>query len=100
MTYPQTLDYLFSKLPMYQRIGAAAYKADLNNTIAICKALETALNASRPPRPFPSPPHLRRPAIYSAAVYCLQSRGIGKQQIREQKPDFLWLPEVKKVIAK
>jgi dihydrofolate synthase/folylpolyglutamate synthase len=39
MTYPQTLDYLFSKLPMYQRIGAAAYKADLNNTIAICKEL-------------------------------------------------------------
>lgn len=39
MTYPQTLDYLFSKLPMYQRIGQAAYKADLNNTIAICKAL-------------------------------------------------------------
>jgi len=39
MTYPQTLDYLFSKLPMYQRIGVAAYKADLNNTIAICKAL-------------------------------------------------------------
>jgi dihydrofolate synthase/folylpolyglutamate synthase len=39
MTYLQTLDYLFTKLPMYQRIGAAAYKADLNNTIAICKAL-------------------------------------------------------------
>ena len=39
MTYPQTLDYLFTKLPMYQRVGAAAYKADLNNTIAICKAL-------------------------------------------------------------
>ena len=39
MTYQQTLDYLFAKLPMYQRIGAAAYKADLNNTIAICKAL-------------------------------------------------------------
>ena len=39
MTYQQTLDYLFTKLPMYQRIGAAAYKADLNNTIAICKAL-------------------------------------------------------------
>src|SRR6478735_6059971 len=39
MTYPQTLDYLFSKLPMYQRVGAAAYKADLNNTIAICNAL-------------------------------------------------------------
>ena len=39
MTYPQTLDYLFSKLPMYQRIGEAAYKADLNNTLAICKEL-------------------------------------------------------------
>lgn len=39
MTYPQTLDYLFSKLPMFQRIGAAAYKANLDNTIAICDAL-------------------------------------------------------------
>lgn len=39
MTYERTLDYLFTKLPMYQRVGAAAYKADLNNTIAICKAL-------------------------------------------------------------
>jgi dihydrofolate synthase/folylpolyglutamate synthase len=39
MTYPQTLDYLFSKLPMYQRVGAAAYKANLDNTIAICNTL-------------------------------------------------------------
>jgi len=39
MNYTQTLDYLFSRLPMYQRVGAAAYKADLNNTIAICNAL-------------------------------------------------------------
>ena len=39
MTYQQTLDYLFSRLPMFQRIGAAAYKANLDNTIAICKAL-------------------------------------------------------------
>lgn len=39
MNYNQTLDYLFSRLPMYQRVGAAAYKADLNNTIAICNAL-------------------------------------------------------------
>ncbi len=39
MTYPQTLDYLFSRLPMFQRIGAAAYKANLDNTFAICKAL-------------------------------------------------------------
>lgn len=39
MTYEKTLDYLFTKLPMYQRVGAAAYKADLNNTLAICKTL-------------------------------------------------------------
>ena len=39
MNYNQTLDYLFSRLPMYQRVGAAAYKADLKNTIAICKIL-------------------------------------------------------------
>jgi dihydrofolate synthase/folylpolyglutamate synthase len=39
MTYKQTLEYLFAKLPMYQRVGAAAYKANLDNTIAICAAL-------------------------------------------------------------
>ncbi len=39
MTYQQTLNYLFSQLPMYQRIGHAAYKADLNNTIEICRLL-------------------------------------------------------------
>ncbi|MES2565402.1 MAG: folylpolyglutamate synthase/dihydrofolate synthase family protein [Bacteroidota bacterium] len=39
MTYQQTLDYLFTKLPMYQRVGAAAYKANLDNTIAICNVL-------------------------------------------------------------
>ena len=39
MNYNQTLDYLFSSLPMFQRVGAAAYKADLKNTIAICKEL-------------------------------------------------------------
>ena len=39
MTYPQTLDYLFSRLPMFQRVGASAYKANLDNTISICKAL-------------------------------------------------------------
>lgn len=38
MNYNQTLDYLYSHLPMFQRIGAAAYKADLSNTLALCKA--------------------------------------------------------------
>lgn len=40
MTYKETLDYLFSSLPMYQRIGAAAYKANLNNTLAIDNHLQ------------------------------------------------------------
>jgi dihydrofolate synthase / folylpolyglutamate synthase len=35
MTYQETLDYLFSQLPMYQRIGKAAYKADLATTVAL-----------------------------------------------------------------
>lgn len=40
MNYQETLDYLFSQLPMFQRIGAAAYKADLHNTYALCELLE------------------------------------------------------------
>ncbi len=39
MTYQQTLDYLFARLPMYQRVGAAAYKANLDNTYKIVEAL-------------------------------------------------------------
>jgi len=35
MTYRETIDYLFKALPMYQRVGEAAYKADLNTTLAI-----------------------------------------------------------------
>ena len=31
MIYKDTLDYLFSQLPMYQRSGAAAYKEDIGN---------------------------------------------------------------------
>lgn len=40
MNYQQTLDYLFTRLPMFSRIGAAAYKADLTNTIRLCEALD------------------------------------------------------------
>jgi dihydrofolate synthase/folylpolyglutamate synthase len=39
VTYQQTLNYLFDQLPMFQRVGAAAYKADLNNTIKIMEVL-------------------------------------------------------------
>ncbi|HET6225462.1 MAG TPA: Mur ligase family protein, partial [Bacteroidia bacterium] len=38
-TYPETLDYMYSQLPMFQRIGSAAYKDNLDNTIALCKRL-------------------------------------------------------------
>ncbi len=39
MTYKQTLDYLYAQLPMFSRIGSAAYKADLHNTIALCDSI-------------------------------------------------------------
>lgn len=48
MDYQQTLDYLFSKLPMFSRIGAAAYRKDLINTIALSEFLD------RPEKRFPS----------------------------------------------
>ncbi len=39
MNYKETLDWLYSQLPMYQRVGAAAYKADLQTTIDLLEAL-------------------------------------------------------------
>jgi dihydrofolate synthase / folylpolyglutamate synthase len=39
MDYAETLQYLFNRLPMYQRIGGAAYKASLENTISMCELL-------------------------------------------------------------
>ena len=48
MTYEQTLNYLFTQLPMFQRQGAAAYKSNLDNTIALCKML------GNPEKKFPS----------------------------------------------
>jgi dihydrofolate synthase / folylpolyglutamate synthase len=35
MTYTETLDFLFSQLPAYHRVGKAAYRNDLNNTIML-----------------------------------------------------------------
>ncbi|WP_416438364.1 bifunctional folylpolyglutamate synthase/dihydrofolate synthase [Phnomibacter sp. MR] len=39
MTYQQTIEYLYERLPMFTRIGAAAYKKDLHNTIALLDAI-------------------------------------------------------------
>lgn len=39
MTYQDTLNWMFSQLPMYQRQGQSAYKADLSNTLKLTKYL-------------------------------------------------------------
>ena len=39
MTYQQAIDYLMSTLPMFSRIGKAAYKKDITNTIKLCEFL-------------------------------------------------------------
>ena len=39
INYNDTLKYLYDRLPMFQRIGASAYKEDLNNTIELMNAL-------------------------------------------------------------
>ena len=44
MNYKQTLNFLYSSLPIYQRIGKPAYKADLHNTIALCNLLDNPQN--------------------------------------------------------
>jgi len=35
LTFQEAIDFLFSSLPMYQRVGKAAYKTHLNNTRAL-----------------------------------------------------------------
>lgn len=39
MNYQQALDYLFTQLPMFSKLGSKAYKADLSNTILLCNKL-------------------------------------------------------------
>lgn len=38
-TYQETIDFLFSQLPQFQKIGQKAYKANLDNIKAICSLL-------------------------------------------------------------
>ncbi len=47
MTYTETLAWMFGRLPMYQRIGGAAYRADLNNTIKLLELLDQPQNNFR-----------------------------------------------------
>jgi dihydrofolate synthase/folylpolyglutamate synthase len=39
MTYFQTLEYIYSQLPMFSRVGADAFRKDLTNTIRLCEFL-------------------------------------------------------------
>ncbi|MCB0774570.1 MAG: bifunctional folylpolyglutamate synthase/dihydrofolate synthase, partial [Flavobacteriales bacterium] len=39
MDYTETLAFLQERLPMFSRIGKAAYKADLSNTLALMALL-------------------------------------------------------------
>jgi len=40
MNYKETLEWLFSQLPAYQKIGKTAYKADLSNIIKLAEHLD------------------------------------------------------------
>ncbi|HEU5052054.1 MAG TPA: folylpolyglutamate synthase/dihydrofolate synthase family protein [Hanamia sp.] len=39
MNYPEAIEYLYNKLPMFSRSGAKAFKPDLKNTLALCEFL-------------------------------------------------------------
>nr|WP_298659921.1 folylpolyglutamate synthase/dihydrofolate synthase family protein [uncultured Flavobacterium sp.] len=39
MTYKETLEWLYNQLPMFQKVGGAAYKKDLTNTLALTNHL-------------------------------------------------------------
>jgi dihydrofolate synthase/folylpolyglutamate synthase len=40
VTYAETLDFLYTKLPMFSRVGSSAFKKDLTNTIILLEHLE------------------------------------------------------------
>lgn len=47
MNYPETLEYLYSHLPMFSRLGAAAMTKDLAKTIELCAILGNPENKFR-----------------------------------------------------
>ncbi|MEZ4881572.1 MAG: folylpolyglutamate synthase/dihydrofolate synthase family protein [Flavobacteriaceae bacterium] len=44
MNYTETINWLFEQLPMYQRVGKAAYKADLSATLNLAEYLKNPEN--------------------------------------------------------
>lgn len=47
MTYKQTIDYLYSRLPVFHRIGAAALKPGLDNIINLCNRINNPQHSFR-----------------------------------------------------
>lgn len=39
MNYTETVEWMFNRLPMFQQVGASAYKKDLTNTLALANYL-------------------------------------------------------------
>jgi dihydrofolate synthase/folylpolyglutamate synthase len=39
MNYQEAIDYLYNTLPMFSRMGSAAFKKDLTNTLLLCERL-------------------------------------------------------------
>ncbi len=54
MNYHDTINWMFSQLPMYQNQGKSAYKKDLDNTINLVKHLNN--------------PHLKFKSIHVAGT--------------------------------
>ncbi len=48
MTYPEAIAFLYEQLPMFHRVGKAAYKANLDTTLALCNCIQN------PEKKFPS----------------------------------------------
>jgi len=44
MDYKESLEYMYNQFPMFHRVGAAAYKANLDNTIALLNLLNNPQN--------------------------------------------------------
>ncbi|MCB0454745.1 MAG: bifunctional folylpolyglutamate synthase/dihydrofolate synthase, partial [Aequorivita sp.] len=44
MNYTETINWLFEQLPMYQRVGKVAYKADLSATLNLAEYLKNPEN--------------------------------------------------------
>lgn len=43
-TYAEAVEFLYANLPMFQRVGAAAYKTDITNTVRLCEVLDNPQN--------------------------------------------------------